>query len=241
MPDFIIIGTQKGGTTALFEMLSRHPEVSPSRVKEVHYFDINYHRGERWYRRHFHRTDAQRCGEASPYYLYHPMVPDRLKALVPAARLIVILRDPVERALSHYFHSVRRGYETLPMLEALMAEDRRLSGAAEGLDRPDGTSFAHQHFSYLARSRYPEQIERWRKRFDDSRILLLSNRDLRASPDQTYARVCEFLDITTIPAPSLTRELGGGNPEAPKAAREYLTAQLSDVAAVVKAEYGLTL
>ena len=241
LPDFVIIGAQKGGTSALFEMLSQHPRVSPSIIKEVHYFDLNYFRGEQWYRRHFPPVEGRLSGEASPYYLFHPAVPGRLKAAIPQARLIVILRDPVERALSHYFHALRRGQETLPLLEALEAEDRRLAGAADDLDRPDRTSFAHRHFSYVARSRYPEQIERWRAEFDDSQILLLSNRDLRQSPDPTFARACEFLGLPVIPAPGLAREIGGEKPEVPAAARDFLNARLGDVAAAMKRDYGLTL
>jgi len=241
LPGFVIIGAQKGGTSALFEMLSRHPDVTPSIIKEVHYFDLNYFRGEQWYRRHFPETSSLISGEASPYYLFHPAVPGRLKSTIPQAKLIVILRDPVERALSHYFHALRRGQEILPLLEALQAEEQRLDGAEEDLDRPDGTSFAHRHFSYVARSRYLEQLARWRAVFDDSQILMLSNRDLRRAPDQTFARTCAFLGVPTIPAPGLAREIGGEKPEVPQAARDFLNARLGDIAAAVKKEYGLVL
>ncbi len=237
LPDFIIIGTQKGGTTALFEMLAQHPGVSPSLVKEVHYFDINYHRGEHWYRRHFPLTESGVSGEASPYYLFHPAVPDRLRALVPKARLIVILRDPVERALSHYFHSRRRGYETLPMLEAFEAEEARLAGQEAKLGAPDGVSYAHQHHSYVARSRYMEQLERW-KGFD---LLVISNSQLRSEADETFARVCRFIGVEPIPAPALIRPLGGEKAEVDPEARRYLQQQLAGETEAVEAAWGLRL
>lgn len=241
LPDFVIIGAQKGGTTALFQMLAQHPDVSPSVVKEVHFFDLNYDRGEAWYRRHFRENTALRTGEASPYYLFHPEAPGRLQAMLPSAQLIVILRDPVERALSHYFHSVRRGYEILPLLEALEAEESRLAGEAAKLTPPGGRSYNHQHFSYVARSRYPEQIERWRALFPDRQILLMSNRDLRHNADPTFGRVCDFLGIPPVPAPALAREIGGEKPDVPPAARRFLEDRLGDVAARVREAYGLEL
>lgn len=221
LPDFVIIGAQKAGTTTLFDMLAEHPEVSLSTVKEVHYFDFNFHRGEEWYRRHFDRHIA---GEASPYYIFHPAAHDRMKALIPDAKAIAILRDPVERALSHYFHEVALGFEKLPMLEALKAEDQRTG------------SFAHQHFSYVARGRYLEQLEQW-KDFD---LLVLSNRELRENPDETFARVCRHVGASVMPAPILESNVGTKG-EVPEEARNFLEERLTGEKEAVEQRYRIRL
>ena len=133
-PDFLIIGTQRGGTTSLYEYLCRHPQVSPATEKEIHYFDFQTARGPAWYRAHFPwRFPRTRItGEASPFYLFHPRVPRLVRDLLPAVRLIVLLRDPVERAHSHFRLQKRAGIERLATFEeALEAEPARLEGERE--------------------------------------------------------------------------------------------------------------
>src|SRR5262249_27856015 len=141
--DFVIIGTQRGGTTSLYRYLIDHPDVAGAMLtKEVHYFDTNLRRGPGWYRaffptkaardRHRRRTGRELvAGEASPYYLFHPLVPDRAHELLPDAKLVVMLRDPVERAFSHHGHEVELGYEQLGFAEALDREPERLAGELE--------------------------------------------------------------------------------------------------------------
>jgi hypothetical protein len=221
LPDFVIIGAQKAGTTTLFDMLAEHPEVGLSTIKEVHYFDHNFHRGEEWYRRHFDRHIA---GEASPNYIFHPLVHDRMKALIPDVKVIAILRDPVERALSHYFHEVAIGSERLPIVEALKAEDQR-TGA-----------HALQHFSYVARSRYLEQLERWQ----DFDLLVLSNRELRENPDETFARLCRHIGASVLPAPIRESNVGIRG-EVPEEARRFLEERLAGKKEAVEARYGIRL
>ncbi len=133
-------------------------------------------------------------GEASPSYLFHPQAPERAAALVPEARLIAILRDPVERAHSHYQHEVSLGREELPFEEALEAEEERLAGELERM-RSDPSYFSHAwwNYTYLARGRYAEQLERWQAYFPVERLLVLSNEELATRPGETYARVLEFL------------------------------------------------
>jgi hypothetical protein len=220
-PDFVIIGAQKAGTTVLFDMLAEHPQVSLSTVKEIHYFDINFRRGEEWYRRHFDRHIA---GEASPYYIFHPSTHDRMKALIPNAKVIAILRDPVERALSHYFHEVRLGCEKLPIMEALRAEGQRTG------------PFADQHFSYAARSRYLEQLERW----EDFDLLVLSNRELRENPDETFARVCRHIGASVRPAPVRESNVGVRG-QVPEEARRFLEERLAGEKEAVERRYGIRL
>ena len=195
LPDFLILGAQKAGTTALYEYLRRHPGITGPRWKEVSYFDRHYARGTAWYRGNFPlRSGGRIVGEASPSYLFHPLAPERAAALVPEARLIAILRDPVERAYSHYQHEVAFGREPLSFEEAIAQEESRLEGELERL-RADLRYFSHAwwNYTYLARGRYAEQLERWHAAFAPGQLLVLANEELSEEPAATYARVLEFL------------------------------------------------
>jgi hypothetical protein len=208
LPDYLIIGAQRAGTTSLHRYLVQHPGVRTMlRTKGVHFFDTAYGRGMSWYASRFptkltawwvaRRHDVElRTGEASPYYLFHPLVPDRVAEHLPQVKLIALLRDPVGRAYSHYQHEVARGFETLSFEEAVEAEPVRLAGETERmLADPRYHSFAHQHHSYLARGRYAEQLERWRARFDDRQLLVLSSERFFAEPEPTFRRVLDFLEL----------------------------------------------
>ncbi len=195
LPDFLILGAQKAGTTALYAYLRRHPAVTGPSWKEVSYFDRHYRRGTAWYRGNFPlRSDGLIVGEASPSYLFHPQAPERVAALLPEARLIALVRDPVERAYSHYQHEVSLGREPLPFDEALEREEERLAGEVERM-RADPGYFSHAwwNYTYLARGRYAEQLERWQARFPADRLLVVANDDLAERPAETYARVLDFL------------------------------------------------
>jgi sulfotransferase family protein len=195
LPEFLILGAQKAGTTALYAYLRWHPAITGPAWKEVSYFDRHYRRGVRWYRGQFPLRPGDRLvGEASPGYLFHPLAPKRVKATVPEARLIVLLRDPVDRALSHYHHEVALGREPLTFEQAVEAEPERTRGEEERLLRePDYFSHPWWDYTYLARGRYAEQLERWLAVFPREQVLVVASNDLAAEPGQTYARVLEFL------------------------------------------------
>ncbi len=179
LPDFLILGAQKAGTTALYEYLRRHPGITGPRWKEVSYFDRHYARGRAWYRGNFPVRDGGLVGEASPSYLFHPLAPERAAALVPGARLIAILRDPVERAYSHYQHELSFGREPLSFEEALEREEARMAGELERmLADPGYFSHAWWNFTYRSRGLYAEQLERWRAVFGPDRLLVLANEEL---------------------------------------------------------------
>jgi Sulfotransferase domain len=214
LPDYLIIGAQRAGTTSLHRYLVQHPGVRTMlRTKGVHFFDTAYGRGMSWYASRFPTRLAAwwvarrhgvelRTGEASPYYLFHPQVPARVAEHLPRVKLIALLRDPVVRAYSHYQHEVARGFEPLSFEEAIEAEPDRLAGETERmLAEPRYHSFAHQHHSYLARGRYLEQLERWRARFDDRQLLVLSSERFFAEPDHTFGRVLEFLELPAFTPP----------------------------------------
>jgi len=195
LPAFLILGAQKAGTTALYAYLRWHPRITGPAWKEVSYFDRHYRRGTRWYRGHFPLRAADRLvGEASPGYLFHPLAPERVRATVPDAKLIAVLRDPVDRALSHYQHEVALGREPLSFEEAVDAEPERTRGEEERLVREPGYfSHAWWDYTYLARGRYAEQLERWFAVFPREQLLVLPSEELAGEPDETYAKILEFL------------------------------------------------
>lgn len=209
LPDFLIIGAQRCGTTSLYRYLVQHPRVAPAVLeKGVHYFDTKFDKGVSWYRAHFvssfykehwsRRHDGQTLitGEASPYYVFHPLAAGRIAELLPEARLILMLRDPVKRAYSHYQHEVARAFEHLPFEEALRREPERLEGEAERMEADPGYySFNHQHYSYLARGRYLEQLRRWHSVFPREQILIINSEEFFAEPDRAYRQVLAFLRL----------------------------------------------
>jgi hypothetical protein len=201
LPDFVILGTQRGGTTSLYDWMTGHPSVVPATKKEVHYFDLHYARGEPWYRTHFPVARPGRVtGEASPYLLVHPLAPERCGRDLPeSTQFIVVLREPVERAVSHYWHERRLKAETEPLAAALALEESRLAGEEERL-RAGGRSFAHFHFSYATRGRYAEQLERWFAHVDRSRILVVES-EAMFSDAAASARIIEWLGLAPMASP----------------------------------------
>jgi len=202
----------KGGTSSLYGYLKGHPDTLPSIRKEVHFFDLNYARGVGWYRAHFPISMGGLAYEASPYYLFHPHVPARCHALLPEAKLLVLLRDPVARAWSHYRHEVRAGREERELEVALDAEPREVGADAERLELDPGYYGHHHHrFAYLARGRYAEQLERWFAVYPRERILVLRSEELFRQTEATFARVLEFLGLRPWRPPTFeTRNVGGG-------------------------------
>jgi len=195
LPDVVILGTQRGGTTSLFDWLALHRSVAASTTKEVHYFDRFYANGERWYRAHFPLKGGSRLAmEATPYLLFYPLAPRRVAADLPVStRFIVLLRDPVQRAISQYWHSVRLGAEDQSLAAALSLEDQRLSGQDE-IVLAGGESFAHRNFSYKARGHYAEQLRRWFDVIGRERIFVLESEELWSGPAGP-ARVLAWLGL----------------------------------------------
>ena len=192
LPDFIVIGAMKAGTTALWAYLREHPEITGPPWKETSHFDRYGATGERAYRAHFPTgvPAGTLVGEASPGYVFHPVVPQRVHALIPGVRLVVLLRDPVARAFSHYQHAVGLGRETLSFEDAIAAEPQRLAGVHERMTS-DPAYFSHEWWdhSYFSRGLYAEQLERWLDVFPREQLLVLTNDDLAKDTDATYNRV----------------------------------------------------
>ncbi|MGH7819974.1 MAG: sulfotransferase domain-containing protein [Candidatus Binatia bacterium] len=214
LPDFVILGTQRGGTSSLYHYLEQHPCIGGAFRKEIHFFDLRFDRGEGWYRAHFpmklrrslHSIARDRIyltGEACPYYLFHPLVPERLARLLPEARLIALLRNPADRAISHYHHERKKGREPLSLAEAIRCEEERLRPELDALERR-GTfgGEAHRRFSYLARGRYAEQLERWLRWFPPERLLVIASEEFFSAPAAAYRAVLRFLDLPAWEPPA---------------------------------------
>ncbi|WP_333563673.1 sulfotransferase family protein [Nocardiopsis suaedae] len=210
LPDFLIAGAQRCGTTTLYKALMQHPQVlGPTLRKGVHFFDTAYGRGTDWYRSRFPMRRSVRAaaggaggvvGESSPYYLFHPLCAERIAADLPEAKVVVMLRDPVERAYSAHSHESARGYETEPFERALDLEDERIAGeeerlAADALAR----SHHHQHHAYVARGRYIDQLLRLERHVGRERMFVVDAERFFAEPERHFPELEEFLGVRHCP------------------------------------------
>ena len=200
LPNFLIIGAQKAGTTSLFHYICQHPQVFTNNIKEIHFFDRHYQLSANWYRSHFPLAGRLRpgscMGEATPYYLCHPHAPGRIAALLPKVKLIAVLRNPVERAISHYFHEKKKGREHLSILEAMQQEEERCAGEWQRMLKNEAyCSQTHQSFSYKQRGMYLEQLQRYWKFFSKEQLLVLESSQLFSEPQTVLKQVFTFLEI----------------------------------------------
>jgi hypothetical protein len=199
LPDFLLVGTQRGGTTSLFRALAAHPDVAqPNLHKGVHYFDVNYARGMDWYRGHFPlRRGSRLAFESAGYYMHHPLAPERIVADLPGVRLLVLLRDPVERAYSAHKHELARGFETEASFErALALEPERLDGEADRIrNEPGYLSHGHRHHSYLDRGHYADQLDVLFALFGRDRVHVAYAEEFFGEPEPCYDAIVDFLGL----------------------------------------------
>ena len=199
LPSFVIIGTARGGTTSLFNYLSLHPNIKMPVKKEIAYFCTHYAKGIGWYRSHFpfQKESSIITGEASPYYLSHPRAPERFKSQLPDAKIIVLLRNPVERSFSSYKNIKKIGLETAEDFETAVALEasRTLHEEQKLLDDNHYYSSKHQHFSYLKRSIYYKELENWFLHFPEDQFLIISSESFYSDPAGTYREVVQFLGL----------------------------------------------
>lgn len=180
------------GTTSLVRCLDHHPEVYVATPKEIHFFDKNFHRGVPWYSRHFTGARNHRAiGEATPLYMFDERVPARMASVLPTVKLVAILRNPVDRAYSHYWQKRAYGSETLDFADAIGAEPERTGSGNE----------THRRLhSYLARGRYLEQLRRYCEVYPRDSLLVCLFEEFRDTPSNTLSRVCRFLGVDDLPA-----------------------------------------
>lgn len=211
LPGLLLAGGQRCGTTSMYQALAQQPHLHrPVWRKGVHYFDMSYERGTDWYRSHFPlestvRRSAQRhrsvatCFESSPYYLFHPWAATRIQETLPEVRLLVLVRDPVERACSAHAHELARGYETLPLAQALAAEEQRLAGEDQRmLDDPGYQSHAHRHQAYRSRGEYAPQLERLAGVLGRERIKVVDSHRFFAQPEEVFEDVLSWLGTRSL-------------------------------------------
>jgi hypothetical protein len=205
-PSFLIVGAQRAGTTTLYRVLSEHPQVArPTVTKGTGYFDLKYDRGPAWYRGQFplawrarlkHGPDVVTF-ESSGYYLYHPMAVSRIARDLPEVKVVVLVREPVERAYSAHRHEEARGYETEPFEVALDLEEERIAGEVDRIVAdPSYVSFHHRHHSYLARSRYSEQIERYLELLGPDRVAVVDAGSFFENPAAEFDRLRSWLGLS---------------------------------------------
>jgi hypothetical protein len=195
LPSFVIIGAMKSGTTSLAAYLNAHPDAFCA--IEPHFFDAAFDRGIDWYREQFRDAGGVAAvGEKSPSYMYLPGVMERITGTLPDAKLVAILRHPVDRAYSHYWHQRRAGKEKLPFARALAAEPDRLAAQTKGTSP----------FAYVDRGMYLSQLERVAALTSSENVLVLLFEDLRSEPEKTFATLCTFLGIDPSVVPPLVGE-----------------------------------
>lgn len=216
LPGFLIAGAQRSGTTSMSRMLGQHPAVAHTALnQEVHYFDTRYGRGLGWYRSHFPLAACARRAAAglgvapvafdsSPYYMFHPLAPERIRRDLPGVKLLVLLRDPVERSYSAHAHESALGFETESYERALDLEEARLRGEADRIVAdPAYNSFSYQHHSYRARGRYAEQLEHLTAPFGRDQLHVVDSGDFFADPGPAFEEVLDFLDLPGVPCPDV--------------------------------------
>ena len=207
LPEVIIVGAQRSGTTTLFRVLSEHPAVVRATLsKGVGYFDLHHHRGLRWYRAHFPlevvaalrtpRGVRPVTFESAGYYSFHPLAAERIAQELPQARLVYMVRNPVDRAYSAHRHELVRGFEAEDFERALELEPERLTGEEERiLADPRYESHSHRHHAYLGRSRYSEQLARMQQAVGADHVFVMDADRFFADPAASFGRLGEWLGL----------------------------------------------
>ena len=208
LPDFLIIVAARSGTTSLYEYLTQHPSVIPGVGKEIYFFDKKFAKGINWYKSFFptkitksrlENQQKRKCltGEATPRYLHYYHSPKRVFDLIPNIKLIVLLRNPINRAYSHYQMEVGSGNEKSSFEDAIEQEEDRIRDDMRKMEKDE--NFYSVYFyrkAYLNRGIYADQLERWFKYFPREQFLILKSEDLYSDPAKTYEQVLDFLGLT---------------------------------------------
>lgn len=235
LPGLLIAGGQRCGTTSMYKALVQQPTIyRPVWRKGVHYFDVAFDHDLEWYRGHFplraqlerssrkHGTRAL-CFESSPYYLFHPLAGERIAATLPEVKMLILVRDPVERAYSAHAHELARGFETLPFEEALAAEAGRLEGEEQRLrDDPGYESTAHRHQAYRQRGEYAPQVAKMATLLGRSQVKVVDSHRFFETPGPVYAEVLDWLGVSQVQKPAFDKYNGRPRLEMPSHVRRAL-------------------
>lgn len=208
LPDFLILGVAKGGTTSLYQYLSQHPGVIPISGKEVYFFDKNFHMGVNWYRKFFPSKKIMKekskelgydvlTGEATPRYIHYPHAPKRVHNIIPTAKFIVLLRNPIDRAYSHWNMRWGKKKETLSFDEAINSETQRLGNEFEKMGNDNNYySSDYFHHAYLERGIYVDKLKHWMSIFPREKFLIIQSEKLFENPQQEYDKVLSFFGLS---------------------------------------------
>ena len=203
LPDFLIIGAEKSGTTSLYQYLVQHPNVYPARGKEIYFFDKKFSKGVNWYRLFFpfiwknFFNKKFITGEATPRYFNHPLAPKRIAKLMPKVKIIILLRNPIDRAYSHYQMEWDYRREKLTFEKAIQEEEKRIEGEFEKMEKIENYySPKYYWFSHLTAGMYINQIKRWMQFFEKEQFLIIKSEDLYEGPSSTFNQVLKFLNLS---------------------------------------------
>jgi len=211
LPNFIIIGFQKCGTTTLFDNLIKSPNIGMSSKKEVHFFDFSYWRGISWYRAQFplkitklnfeeKNKEPYLVVDASPLYIFHPQVPQRVKKVLPNAKLIVIMRNPVDMAYSHYQHYKRRNLEKMSFEEVIDDDERRFETIMKRFQNDEIRDYNVKKiaFPYISMAIYVKYIKNWLNVFPKNQFLFLQTEELNQNIEMEFRKIYDFIEIPSF-------------------------------------------
>ena len=233
LPDYIIIGAAKSGTTSLYEYMIKNPRIEPAITKQIHYFDKYFSRGSNWYKTTFPKKSKKnkilkefgefQTGEATPMYMEHPLAPKRVHDLIPNVKLIVLLRNPVERAYSRYNMELKNNNENLTFEETIEQEPERLEGEFEKM-KNDENYFSHSYdaHAYVTTGIYADQLERWFEYFPREQFLIIKSEDFFEQPNKIMNKVFDFLQISIFKQDKFEKFREGNYPSMKPETREKL-------------------
>lgn len=206
-PSFIIAGFPRCGTTSLYNYLILHPSIVPAQRKEIRFFNQNFGIGLNWYKLFFPTSFSKyklnnkfrkdfMAGDGSGTYVHHPLSPIRIKNSIPDVKIIILLRNPIERAYSQYYHNSKQGIESLSFEKAIENESKRIEGEWERMKKEKGDySFKYHNFSYLSAGIYVDILKPWLETFSEKQILILGSEDMNESPQKIFNKTITFLNL----------------------------------------------
>ena len=227
LPDFVVIGSTKSGTTSLHYYLIQHPGIISER--NVHFFEYMQTNSIEWYRAYF-PTKAYKnfkkltVGEQTATYLFHPLIPKRIHTTIPNAKLIVVLRNPVDRAYSNYKHQVREGIEKRTFEEAIKSELKRIEICKNNSEyKINNDDFSnHVIFSYLRHGIYVDFIKAWMEFFTKEQFLILPTYDLNNNRAKFLKQVFDYLNVQNFEIKDVERQNVGEYKKLDKSMRKFL-------------------
>jgi len=203
LPDFIIIGTARSGSTSLYNNICQHPCVLPAAYDELGFFDSNFHLGLNWYRSLFPtiitkwflklKKKYAITGEDTPFYIWSPIVAKRILKILPNVKLLIIFRNPIDRAYSNYHLGIRSGSENLSFEDAIKEEQIQLNN----IDDDDENNLEKYTIprSYISKGFYADQLKIWKKLFNPEQLLIISTEDFEFNSQETLNKIYDFLGV----------------------------------------------